>query len=78
LNRFFRHDFRQLGIEPFSTHVDDGNVSSITGSNFAGVRKFEWYRRLPHFQVKAANYLRRWFWLLRNGMIVPRSTALDS
>lgn len=77
LNRFFRHNFRQMGLEPFSTHVDDGNVSSITGSNFASVRKFKWYRRLPHFRLKAANYFRRFWWLFFRGMVLPRSGPLD-
>lgn len=76
LNRFFHHDFRQMGLEPFSTHVDDGNVSSITGSNFAGVRKFKWYRRLPHFRLKAANYFRRFWWLLRRGRMTPTLRVL--
>ncbi|WP_342078380.1 glycosyltransferase family 25 protein [Yoonia sp. SS1-5] len=68
LNRFFKHNYRQLGMEPFSSHVDDGNVSSITGTQFALVNKFKWYKRLPHYRLKAGNYLRRLFWLWRNGM----------
>lgn len=67
LNRFFRHDFRQFGLEPFSSHVDDGNVSSITGTGFGLVKKFKWYKRLPHYRLKAANYLRRAWWLAKNG-----------
>ncbi|EBA12466.1 glycosyltransferase family 25 protein [Roseobacter sp. CCS2] len=69
LNRFFLHDFRQCGLEPFSTHVDDGNESSITGSNFALVKKFKWYQRLPHYRLKAANYFRRAGWLARRGRL---------
>jgi len=69
LNRFFLHDFRQFGLEPFSTHVDDGNESSITGSNFALVNKFKWYQRLPHYRLKAANYFRRAGWLARHGRL---------
>ncbi|MFD1913516.1 glycosyltransferase family 25 protein [Halodurantibacterium flavum] len=69
LNRFFRHDYRQFGLEPFSSHVDDGNVSSITGIGFAAVKKFKWYRRLPHYRLKAANYFRRFWWLARNGYL---------
>ena len=68
LNRFFNHDFRQLGLEPFSSHVDDGGESSITGTGFVLVKKFKWYRRLPHYRLKAANYFRRFSYLLRNGM----------
>lgn len=76
LNRFFHHNFRQFGLEPFSTHVDDGNVSSIAGVNHSGVRKFKWYRRFPHFGLKAANYFRRFWWLLRYGRITPKQDEL--
>ena len=76
LNRFFRHDFRQFGLEPFSSHVDDGNESSITGTGFALVKKFPWYRRLPHYRLKAANYFRRAWWLARTGRIFPSSRTL--
>lgn len=76
LNRFFRHDFRQFGLEPFSSHVDDGDVSSITGTGFALVNKFKWYRRLPHYRLKAANYFRRAAWLLRKGRLLPRRRTL--
>ncbi|MEO0903501.1 MAG: glycosyltransferase family 25 protein [Pseudomonadota bacterium] len=76
LNRFFRHDFRQFGLEPFSTHVDDGNESSITGTGFALVNKFKWYQRLPHYRLKAANYFRRAGWLARHGRLWPRNRKL--
>lgn len=76
LNRFFRHDFRQFGLEPFSTHVDDGNESSITGTGFALVNKFKWYQRLPHYRLKAANYFRRAGWLARQGRLWPRNRKL--
>lgn len=69
LNRFFVHDFKQFGLEPFSTHVDDGNVSSITGANFSQVEKFDILHRLPHYRLKAANYWRRFSWLLRKGLL---------
>jgi len=68
LNRFFRHDYRQLGLEPFSSHVDDGGDSSITGTNYALVNKPHWTKRLPHYRLKAANYFRRFAYLARNGM----------
>ncbi|WP_296423509.1 glycosyltransferase family 25 protein [Yoonia sp.] len=76
LNRFFKHDFRQFGLEPFSSHVDDGNVSSITGTGFADVHKFKWYKRLPHYRLKAANYFRRAWWLARNGHLRPNKKEL--
>ena len=69
LNRFFLHDYRQLGLEPWASHPDDGGTSTITGTGFGLVKKFKWYRRLPHYGLKAANYLRRFLWLARKGMI---------
>ena len=65
LNRFFRHDYRQFGLEPWASHPDDGGESTITGTGFALVRKFPWYQRLPHYRLKAANYFRRAWWLWR-------------
>ncbi|MEJ6403921.1 glycosyltransferase family 25 protein [Yoonia sp. 2307UL14-13] len=72
LNRFFVHDYRQLGLEPWSSHPDDGGVSTITGKGFGLVDKPAWYRRLPHYRLKAANYFRRGYWLMRQGMLWPR------
>ncbi|MDD8024682.1 MAG: glycosyltransferase family 25 protein [Paracoccaceae bacterium] len=77
LNRFFVHDYRQRGLEPFASHPDDGNVSTITGEGFAKVRKFKWYRRLPHYRLKAANYFRRFFYLVRTGAWPGRSAQLS-
>ncbi|WP_439156397.1 glycosyltransferase family 25 protein [Yoonia sp.] len=76
-NRFFHHDFRQCGLEPFSSHVDDGGVSAITGTGFADVHKFKWYRRLPHYRLKAVNYFRRAWWLARKGRLFSRHRPLD-
>lgn len=70
LNRFFHHDYRLLGLEPWASHTDDGNVSTITGVGFASVKKFKWYKRLPHYRLKAANYFRRVAWLIKKGMIL--------
>lgn len=67
LNRFFRHNYRQCGLEPWSSHVDDAGESTITGSNFGEVQKFKWYRRLPNYRLRAANYVRRLAYLVRNG-----------
>jgi glycosyl transferase family 25 len=69
LNRFFIHNYRQLGLEPWSSHPDDGGTSTITGTGFALVQKPHWTKRLPHYRLKAANYVRRAFWLWRNGMV---------
>ena len=76
LNRFFRHNFRQAGLTPFSSHVDDGNESSITGTGFGLVHKPHWTKRLPHYRLKAANYGRRITWLLRQGFLWPRKGPL--
>ena len=76
LNRFFKHNFRQFGLEPFSSHPDDGNESSITGTGFALVEKPHWTKRLPHYRLKAANYVRRAAWLVKRGRLWPRSTQL--
>jgi glycosyl transferase family 25 len=65
LNRFFHHDYRQFGLEPWASHTDDGGTSTITGTGFALVEKPHWTRRLPHYLLKAANYFRRTAWLLR-------------
>ena len=76
LNRFFVHDYRQRGLEPFASHPDDQNVSTITGVGFAKVEKFRWYRRLPYTRLKAANYLRRLSYLIRTGALPGRRNAL--
>ena len=76
MNRFFHYDFRQFGLEPFASHVDDGGVSSITGTGFGLVRKFPWYRRLPHYRLKAGNYFRRAWWLANKGRLWPRKGKL--
>lgn len=76
INRFFVHDFRLCGLEPFPSHVDDGGQSLITGAGFADVRKFPWYRRLPHYGLRAGNYGRRFLWLARHGNLWPRRNAL--
>jgi glycosyl transferase family 25 len=69
------HDYRQIGLEPWASHTDDGGNSSITGTGFALVRKFRWYRRLPYYRLKAANYVRRAWWLARRGRWLARGRA---
>ncbi|MGO4909318.1 glycosyltransferase family 25 protein [Pseudorhodobacter sp. W20_MBD10_FR17] len=77
LNRFFVHGYRQRGLEPFASHPDDGNVSTITGTGFAKVRKFKWYKRLPHYRLKAANYFRRFFYLVKTGALPGHTGPLS-
>ena len=74
--RFFAHDFRLFGLEPFPSHQDDGKVSMITGVNLGDIEKFRWYRRLPYYRKKAANYFRRIWWLVRKGYLFPRCRPL--
>ncbi|WP_050525708.1 glycosyltransferase family 25 protein [Pseudorhodobacter aquimaris] len=73
INRFFRHDFRLFGLEPFPSHVDDGGVSFITGTASGDVVKFKWYKRLPHYWLRASNYFRRAGWLLKKGYLFPKA-----
>lgn len=76
INRFYRHDIRLCGLEPWPSHVDDGGTSTITGAGFADVVKPRWYMRIPHYALKAGNYLRRFVWLCRHGSILPSSQEL--
>lgn len=69
--RFFEHDFRLMGLEPFPSHVDDGGTSTITGQNFAEVTKPPRHKRLGNYAMRAANYLRRAIWLGKHGMLLP-------
>jgi glycosyl transferase family 25 len=75
INRFFIHDFRLRGLEPFPSHLEDGE-SLITGKGFADVRNHKGLARLPYYRLKAANYLRRLWWLLKRGEIIPRRRSL--
>jgi len=76
INRFFIHDFRLRGLEPWPSHLDDGNVSLITGTSFADVRKFSRFRRFPHYSLKAKNYVRRLVWMVKSGEIMPNLAQL--
>jgi len=55
LDRTFVHKFRHLGLEPFPSHVDDGNDSTITGRSFAEVKKFPKWKRLPNYVLRLRN-----------------------
>jgi glycosyl transferase family 25 len=72
INRFFTHDFRLRGLEGFPSHVEDGPSLIATGDGgYSAVRKFSFYRRLPNYRLRAANYLRRIVWLFRHGELFP-------
>lgn len=67
LDRLHVHRFRHLGLEPFPSHVDDGNVSTITGVNYAQVERFSWYRRLPRYLDGIFTLIGKAVWLIRQG-----------
>ncbi|HLP66654.1 MAG TPA: glycosyltransferase family 25 protein [Rhizobium sp.] len=69
LDRIHVHDFRHYGLEPFPSHVDDGNESTITGSNFGGVQKWPLWRRLPTLWARAGTRLGRLSYLSRMGRL---------
>jgi glycosyl transferase, family 25 len=52
LDQFDARSFRHYGLEPFPSHVDDGNQSTITGTGFAAVKKLPWYARLPVYRQR--------------------------
>ena len=72
LERIGITDHRLFGLEPFSSHVDDEGQSQITGASFGDVAKFPKWQRLPHYRLKAGNYFRRAWWLLRKGFLRSR------
>ncbi|MCL4068482.1 glycosyltransferase family 25 protein [Pseudomonas sp. GX19020] len=67
LDRVHIHDFRHYGLEPFPSHVDDGNSSTITGQSHSDVRKFPWYRRLPLYGLRLRNMIGKLGYLIRKG-----------
>lgn len=66
LDRIHEHDFRHYGLEPFPSHVDDGDVSTITGRAFADVRKRPWYARLPSYGGRLATLIGKLLYLHRH------------
>lgn len=77
LDRLHVHDFRHLGLEPFPSHVDDGNESTITGTGFAAVAKPAWYRRLPMYGLRLSNQWGKLWHLARRGSLWPRRRPLQ-
>ena len=66
LDRIFVHDFRHYGLEPFPSHVDDGNESTITGTGFSEVHKFPKWKRLPNYLLRLYNLIGKWWYLVRH------------
>jgi glycosyl transferase family 25 len=77
LDRVHLHDFRHFGLEPFPSHVDDGNESTITGTGFAAVAKPAWYRRLPMYGLRLRNQTGKLWHLARRGRLWPRRGQLQ-
>lgn len=69
LDRIHVHDFRHYGLEPFPSHVDDGNSSTITGQSYAEVRKFPWHQRLPLYGLRFRNMIGKLVYLARKGRL---------
>lgn len=72
--RYFAHNYRQFGLEPFPSHVNDGGVSQIIGLDSELVQKFSTYKKIPHLAFKAMNYFRRFKFLVGQGLLPQRST----
>lgn len=72
LDRVHHHRIRRYGLEPFPSHVDDGNQSTITGQSFSGVNKYPWYRRMPTFKRRLRDLLAKQVYLLQTGQIFPK------
>lgn len=73
LDRVHVHQLRRYGLEPFPSHVDDENQSTITGQGFAGVKKYPWYRRMPTFKRRLGDLLRKQIYLMQSGQLFPRN-----
>lgn len=78
LDRPHIHHFRHFGLEPFPSHVDDGNESTITGQGFAEVRKFPKWKRLPNYTLRLRNLVGKTVYMLgwrRAGPSAPQAVA---
>jgi glycosyl transferase family 25 len=73
LDRVHLHRIRRYGLEPFPSHVDDGNQSTITGQSFLGVNKYPWYRRMPTFKRRLRDLFAKQVYLLQTGQLFPKS-----
>lgn len=54
LDQFDAKTFRHFGLEPFPSHTDSLNHSTITGVDFAAIHKYPWYRRFYVFGYRIA------------------------
>lgn len=69
LDRVHVHEFRHFGLEPFPSHVDDGDRSTITGEGFSAVNKFAWYKRIPLYLLRISNLIGKIIHFHRNGRL---------
>jgi glycosyl transferase family 25 len=69
LDRIHVHHFRRYGLEPFPSHVDDENQSTITGNSFAKVKKYRWYMRIPTFKRRIVDSFKKLLHLIQTGQI---------
>lgn len=67
LDRVHRHQLRRYGLEPFPSHVNDENQSTITGQSFAKVKKYPWYRRMHTFKRRLCDLALKQVYLLKSG-----------
>ena len=72
MDRSFFYDFRHLGLEPFPSHVEDQGQSTITGDQFAGVKKFVWYKRLPVYYGRWKNMFSKLIHFWKNGQLFKK------
>jgi len=59
IGRFFEHDYRLAGLEPFPSHIEDFGLSQIVGENNNDLKKPSLHERIPHFVWKVMSYFRR-------------------
>jgi glycosyl transferase family 25 len=76
LDRIHVHRLRHFGLEPFPSHVQDENQSTITGEGFNAVKKYAWRARGPLYLLRWRNFWGRLWFLLTQGRLLPRSHPL--
>lgn len=76
LDRIHVHRLRHFGLEPFPSHVQDENQSTITGEGFNAVKKYVWRARGPLYLLRWRNFWGRLWFLLTQGRLLPRSHPL--
>jgi len=59
IGRFFEHDYRLAGLEPFPSHIEDFGMSQIVGENNDNLKKPRPHHRIAHFIWKISSYFRR-------------------